>query len=62
MTIKEFLDTQKPDKYVITDRMRTPLKAEQLEWLDLSEIEVRTTDLLTDGTVRIHSDYMPDGC
>ena len=62
MTIKEFLDTEKPDKYIITDRMRTPLKLEQLAWLDLSDIEVRTTDLLHDGTVRIHSDFMPDGC
>lgn len=62
MTIKDFLDTQKPDKYIITDRMRTPLKTEQLKWLDLSDIEVRTTDLLADGTVRIHSDFMPDGC
>lgn len=62
MTVKEFLDKEKPEKYVITDRMRTPLKAEQLKWLDLANVEIRTTDILADNTVRIHSDYMPDAC
>ena len=62
MTVKEFLDKEKPEKYIITDRMRTPLKEEQLKWLDLSDIEIRTTDVLADKTVRIHSDYMPDAC
>jgi len=62
MTVQQFLDKEKPKKYIITDRMRTPLKEEQLKWLDLSDIEIRTTDVLADDTVRIHSDYMPDAC
>lgn len=62
MTVKGFLDKEKPEKYIITDRMRTPLAEAQLKWLDLADIEIRRTDILPDGTVRIHSDYMPDAC
>ncbi|WP_025725275.1 hypothetical protein [Acholeplasma granularum] len=62
MTIKAYLELHKPKKYIITDRVRTPLKEEQLKWLDLDDIQIRTTDVLADGTVRIHSDYAPDAC
>jgi len=62
MTVQEYLDKEKPAKYFITDRMRTPLSEEQLKWLDLSEIEIRFVDKVDSETIRIHSDYMPDAC
>ncbi|MFA7417939.1 MAG: hypothetical protein WCZ19_05290 [Acholeplasma sp.] len=62
MTVKEFLDKEKPKKYIITDRMRTPLTDEQLKWIDLSDVLIRNTDVLADDTVRIHSDFIADGC
>ncbi len=62
MTVKQYLELNKPEKYVITDRMRTPISQEQLKWLNLSEIEVRRTDIIDNGTIRIHSDYMSDAC
>lgn len=62
MTVKAYLELHKPIKYIITDRMRAPLSAEQLKWLNLGDIEIRRTDIIDNDTVRIHSDYMPDGC
>jgi len=62
MTVKEFLEKEKPSKYIITDRMRTPLTEEQLKWLNLAEIDVRFTDKIDAHTVRIQTDYMPDAC
>lgn len=62
MTVKEFLEKEKPTKYIITDRMRTPLSTDQLKWLNLAEIDVRFTDKVDAETVRIQTDYMPDAC
>lgn len=62
MTVKEFLDQNKPEKYILTDRMRVELKPDQLKWLDLSTIDIRRTDIINGDTVRIQTDYMPDGC
>lgn len=62
MTVKQFLDQNKPEKYVLTDRMRAPFTEEQIKWLNLAEIEVRNTDTINGDTVRIQTDYMPDTC
>lgn len=62
MTVKEFLELNKPAKYVLTDRMRVTLREDQIKWLDLSEIEIRNTDIINGDTVRIQTDYMPDAC
>ncbi len=62
MTVQEFLDKNKPEKYLIADRMRVKISDELLKYIDLADVEIRNVDTLPDGTVRIHSDYMPDGC
>ncbi len=62
MTIAEFLAKHKPAKYVLTDRMRTPIGEDWLKWIKLDEIEVRNFDILADGTYRVHTDYMNDAC
>lgn len=62
MNVKQFLETNKPEKYVITDRMRVKLSEDQLKWLNLEDLEIRGTDIINGDTVRIHTDYMPDGC
>ncbi|MBN3490202.1 hypothetical protein JV173_01615 [Acholeplasma equirhinis] len=62
MTVKQYLETEKPKKYIITDRMRTPFSDEQLKWLDLAEIDIRNVDKVDAETIRIQTDYMPDAC
>ncbi|VEU82170.1 hypothetical protein [Acholeplasma hippikon] len=62
MNVKQYLETNKPEKYIICDRMRVTLKEEQLKWLNLEDLDIRHVDTLSDGTVRIQTDYMPDGC
>ncbi len=62
MTVQQFLNQNKPEKYVLTNRMRSPFTEEQLKWLKLDEIEVRNTDIINGDILRIQTDYMPDTC
>jgi hypothetical protein len=62
MTVTEFLKKHEPAKYVLTDRMKTPIGADWLKWIKLDETQVRSFDILADGTYRIQTDYMQDAC
>ena len=61
MNVKEFLKENKPDKYIITNRVRTPIPEDTLKYLDLSYIKVNKTETKKD-TLYIYTDYIADSC
>lgn len=61
MTVAKFLEVNKPSKYVITDRVRTPLTEEVLKFLDLTLVNVYRTEEKNNATY-IYTDFSPDSC
>ena len=61
MNVKTFLENNKPSKYIITDRVRTPIPEDTLKYLDLSTINVNRTETKNE-TLYIYTDFIADSC
>lgn len=61
MNVKEYLEKNSPEKYIITDRIRTPIPADTLKYLDLSKVAVNRTET-KNATLYIYTDFIADSC
>ncbi|HHW79169.1 MAG TPA: hypothetical protein GX742_00025 [Acholeplasmataceae bacterium] len=61
MNVKTFLENNKPSKYIITDRVRTPIPEDTLKYLDLSTINVNRSETKNE-TLYIYTDFIADSC
>lgn len=61
MNVFKYLEDNKPDKYIITNRVRTPISDETLKYLDLKDLKVQRTED-KHGTLYIYTDYIADSC
>ena len=61
MNVKEYLETNKPNKYIITNRVRTAIPEDTLKYLDLSLVNVNRTEMKNE-TLYIYTDFIADSC
>lgn len=61
MNVKEYLETNKPNKYIITNRVRTSIPEDTLKYLDLSLVNVNRTEMKNE-TLYIYTDFIADSC
>lgn len=61
MTVKKFLEQNNVVSYVLTDRMRVPIREDYLKYLDLDDVDVIASEVKK-GILHIHTDFMEPGC
>ena len=61
MTVKEYLEKNKVEEFVLTDRVRIPIPNDIIKYLDLSSMNVKNTETKK-GMLYIYTDYVADSC